>query len=175
MRGTSLGLAVVAAFLATVTATQESLDKVPAAIVNPVDGKGDSSVDDQGRFLFGSYSTTTYTVVSASTSTVFYSCLSGTQAARCQGRRKRKDLGLLRETPVVEEDDKVELAGSLDEGTAEEKGVVPTDGDGKFAFTVWTTSRTTTSVTVIYTNTSTTIRLSYYCVVGQIDLPVFPC
>lgn len=41
----------------------------------------------------------------------------------------------------------------------------------KLAFTVWTTSRTTTSVTVFFTNTSSTVRVSFYCVAGGISVP----
>ena len=46
---------------------------------------------DKTRFL-GRYTTTTEVAVVMVTSTVFYSCLSGTSMALCMGRRRKKDL-----------------------------------------------------------------------------------
>lgn len=61
-----------------------------------------SGVEEQGvarisnRFFLGVSSTTTYSMVSVSTSTVFFSCLSGTYTEKvCKGRnakRKRKSV-----------------------------------------------------------------------------------
>ncbi|XP_068248907.1 uncharacterized protein [Palaemon carinicauda] len=132
--------------------------------------------------LFGSFSTTTYTVVSAVTSTVFFSCLSGTDSTVCQGRNaKRFRRGSRTKAIELEGADDFSLPklepSAIEEPTAEESSVAGDAkvNDPKFGFTIWTTARTTTSVTVFYTNTSTTIRLSYYCVAGGLQFPANRC
>ena len=45
--------------------------------------------DIRGKLAFGSFSTTTYTSVSLTTSTIFPSCLTGTSNAVCPGRRHK--------------------------------------------------------------------------------------
>ena len=49
------------------------------------------------------------------------------------------------------------------------------DKNEKLAFTIWTTSQTTTTATVIYTNAATTIQLSYICTVGGNAAPAVYC
>lgn len=71
MRGAVLTVLLVAA-ATFVSAEQESKDA------------------DRAKFFFGTYRTTTYTVVSASTSTVFATCLSGTDTTLCAGRSARR-------------------------------------------------------------------------------------
>ncbi|XP_064078987.1 uncharacterized protein LOC135196239 [Macrobrachium nipponense] len=136
----------------------------------------------QKERLFGSFSTTTYTIVSAVTSTVFFSCLSGTAATVCAGRNTKrfrrgsdnKALELVGEggsnVPALE-------PSGLGEPSPEDTSAAgeAQAKDPKFGFTVWTTARTTTSVTVFYTNRSTTIRLSYYCVAGGLQFPPQNC
>ena len=45
--------------------------------------------DIRGKLAFGSFSTTTFTSVSLTTSTIFPSCLTGTSNAACPGRRHK--------------------------------------------------------------------------------------
>ena len=45
----------------------------------------------------------------------------------------------------------------------------------KLFFTVWTKTISTTTMTVYYTNTATTLSLSYYCTVGGITIPFLGC
>ncbi|XP_068228283.1 uncharacterized protein [Palaemon carinicauda] len=125
-------------------------------------------VNDQ-RFLFGSYSTTTYTNVIVQTSSVFLSCLSTSVTNLCGGRRIRKSmLALLKE---IEQEQEALQPSTAD--LAEE--LKDSDPGSKFGFTVWTTSKLTTTVTTFYTNTSTTIRLHYMCIVGGVSLPTRRC
>ena len=60
------------------------------------------------------------------------------------------------------------------EAQAEEK-----DGKGNtkllFGVNIWTRVRTTSTVTMLYTDTNTTIRLSYYCQAGSLQLPANNC
>ncbi|CAL4063805.1 unnamed protein product [Meganyctiphanes norvegica] len=122
-----------------------------------------------GRVLFGAspYSTTTYTVVSVSTSTAFYKCYSGIVTTKtCTGRRKKrqiitKDLEHSESSPAIESS-KNEMAEIV-------KSVEPKDR--LIGFTVWTTAMTTTSVTIISTDTATTIRMSFACIIGGADYP----
>ncbi|ROT75860.1 uncharacterized protein [Penaeus vannamei] len=135
-----------------------------------VSAEQESSDADRGKFFFGTYRTTTYTVVSASTSTVFATCLSGSDTTLCAGRsarRARRKLDKALDMPEVGSED---LSSSLldTKTVAESEDVQEKD---KLAFTVWTTSRTTTSVTVFFTNTSSTVRVSFYCVAGGISVP----
>lgn len=92
MRGIALGLAVAVAVLVTAVAGQgEQQQARPKPAVFPAKENLSLSpeLNDRSRFFLGKYSTTTYTDVVMATSTVFFSCLSGTAAAVCQGRRKR--------------------------------------------------------------------------------------
>ncbi|XP_066964053.1 uncharacterized protein [Macrobrachium rosenbergii] len=136
----------------------------------------------QKERFFGSFSTTTYTVVSATTSTVFFSCLSGTDSTVCKGRNTKRFRRGSRTKAIelVDHDDPTLPAlesSDLEEPLTEDRSATgeSQDNNQKFGFTVWTTARTTTSVTVFYTNTSTTIRLSYYCVAGGIQFPINRC
>nr|XP_045616233.1 uncharacterized protein LOC123769232 [Procambarus clarkii] len=137
---------------------------------------------DRERF-FKTYSTTTYTDVVMVTSTVFYSCLSGTSPAVCQGRRrKRSFLNINRRQLALDSEDDA-LLSSIQDYTEDPDGAnkeltEPSSHNPSSKFlgiNVWTISRTTTTVTMLYTNTSTTIRLSYFCQAGQIQIPIFNC
>ena len=43
--------------------------------------------------------------------------------------------------------------------------------DGKLAFTIWTTAMTTTTATILYTDTRTTFSVSYICTNNGETLP----
>lgn len=81
----------------------------------------------------------------------------------------------------------VSLSGGHD-GKALDSSLIDTDGmetdissssspqeadkNGKFQFlTIWSAASTTTTVTMLYTDTNTTVRLSYYCQAGFQILP----
>ncbi|XP_050727795.1 uncharacterized protein LOC127004273, partial [Eriocheir sinensis] len=156
-------------------------------------------LDEEGKKLrfLGHYSTTTETAVVMVTSTVFFSCLSGTSTALCLGRRKKKNLQSLMELQVNPEegvyldssqvtntgrearsiDDALEASSAAAEDEAE---AGPRDSDAKnqtklFGFQIWTRTRITTTVTMLFTDSNTTIRLSYYCQAGNLQLPQFNC
>ncbi|CAL4121663.1 unnamed protein product [Meganyctiphanes norvegica] len=139
----------------------------------------DEFMDIRQKFLLGTSSTTTYTVVSAATSTVYHSCLSGiSSSALCTGRRKKrsniiKKIDLLNR-PLLEDLASSTLQESMSEAWTRE---ARSDGSeqGRFGFTVWTPTKLTTSVTVLYTNTSSTIRLSYFCSAAFVESPAAGC
>ncbi|XP_071525995.1 uncharacterized protein [Panulirus ornatus] len=185
MRGVALGL-LVAVLLRAVAGQDGKEEARPVATVSPSPSKYmlPPELNDRSRFFLGRYSTTTYTDVVMVTSTVFFSCLSGTATGVCQGRRRREFLSSspLRTfieldegaTDPVLESSQVDLADlKEDTGVAAESS---DNADSKLlGINVWTTSRTTTTVTMLYTDTNTTIRLSYYCLAGQIQLPANNC
>ncbi|XP_045613608.2 uncharacterized protein [Procambarus clarkii] len=160
-------------------ATPQELSKPEGAAID-TDARLSPEISDRERF-FGVASTRTYTSVVMVTSTVFFSCLSGTSKAVCQGRRKKKSMQRFLDLTSADEGD-AELDGSLGEvkdkpdveDTAPKSPDSPVSNDAKF-ITIWTSSQTTTTVTMLYTNTSTTIRLSYFCQAGQAQLPIFRC
>ncbi|XP_053634520.2 uncharacterized protein [Cherax quadricarinatus] len=150
------------------------------------DSELDPEAKDRDRFI-GSLSTTTYTDVVMVTSTVFFSCLSGTSTVLCQGKRRKKSL-----FSVVDvqdnDDDNSGLDSSIvdynrdprelgyDEETTELSPEESRDVNSKFLGLIfWTITRTTTTVTMLYTDTRTTIRLSYFCQAGQVVLPINRC
>merc|ERR1712198_184250 len=142
--------------------------------VAAADNKGPAVYDNE-RLLFGSYKTTTYTVVSASTSTVYYSCLSGTYSALiCKGR-KRKSVRGMKDLSTPVEDMMLDSSGDAGSEDVKQLDNNTNNSNQKFGFTVWTTSKTTTSITVMYTNTASTLRISYYCAAGGINFPTNPC
>lgn len=49
------------------------------------------------------------------------------------------------------------------------------DSLGKIGYTIWTTTKTTSTVTVLYTNTASTVKISYYCVAGGVQYPSVNC
>nr|XP_053634518.1 uncharacterized protein LOC128690028 [Cherax quadricarinatus] len=159
---------------------QQNEQAKSAVVAGATDIKFPEELSDRNRFFAG-YTTTTYTDVVMVTSTVFFSCLSGTTTNTvCQGRRRKKDLRMLLELPDNEE---VDLAGSedteVDSSTyspySEPEAHEAAHSNEKIFLTLWTTTRTTTTVTMLYTDTRTTIRLSYFCLAGQIQLPIFRC
>merc|ERR1712106_190294 len=131
---------------------------------------------EAGRFMnaLATYSTTTYTVVSVSTSSMKIICYSGiASATTCKGRRRKRKVrqydNLLEaaesQSDNVLEGSKDQLAESVEprQGKAE-------DLDGRLlGFTVWTTTKSTTSVTVFYTDTATTLKVSIGCAIGGAD------
>ncbi|XP_045130983.1 uncharacterized protein LOC123516041 isoform X2 [Portunus trituberculatus] len=137
-----------------------------------------------GQRLLGVSSTTTHTSVVMVTSTVFFSCLSGTSAAVCGGRRRKKSVPTMVEFDddsdtsrasraldgsLVDPDGTKSYASDSSDSSSDSRQV---DKDGKFQFlTVWSAVSTTTTVTMLYTDTNTTIRLSYYCQAGFQQLP----
>ncbi|XP_027213290.2 uncharacterized protein [Penaeus vannamei] len=137
---------------------------------------GEESKRERNNFLdvFAVQSTTTYTVISASTSTVFYSCLSGSYTALiCKGR-KRKSTRAFRNLDSIDGDASLDSI-SLD-SSSDAMGPAATDRDdsvaaNRFGYTVWTTSKTTSTVTLLYTNTASTIKISYYCDAGGVNYP----
>ncbi|KAK7076178.1 hypothetical protein SK128_016677 [Halocaridina rubra] len=133
--------------------------------------------DRNSARLLATYATTTYTVITAKTSTVYFSCLSGTAATVCGGRGGRRRKRFLKDIPIEEQtyNDEIQLEGSsakVGEDVLTKSG---NDKNARFGITIWTTTKTTSSVTVFYTNTASTLRLSYYCVAGGINLPATPC
>ncbi|XP_071525998.1 uncharacterized protein [Panulirus ornatus] len=139
----------------------------------------EARVHDKGRFFVGSYQTTTHTVVVASTSTVFFSCLSGSANTLCTGRRRKRTISvpIEQDAASIEGDSSLALDSSSegDEDLPTDSPLDDDDHSGKSAFIVWTTTSTTTSVTVFYTNTSTTVRLSYLCLAAGVSLPAAQC
>ncbi|KAL7648079.1 UNVERIFIED_CONTAM: hypothetical protein RMT77_001696 [Armadillidium vulgare] len=127
------------------------------------------------KFVFGSKQTTTYTDVSVATSEVFFTCLVGTATSPCLSRRRRaltklKKLILQDVSPITENS----LESSMESPTSSHDKENQR-GSRLFGVTIWTTTRTTTTITLLSTNTSTTLRYSYYCLAGNIDLPMFSC
>ncbi|XP_045612792.1 uncharacterized protein [Procambarus clarkii] len=190
MGGASLGLSILALCLMAVAAAEEPQQKErpqPVVAAAATNHELPAELNDRERFIFGRYSTTTYTDVVMVTSTVYFSCLSGTSPAVCLGRRKKKNLRRFMEINKREGKDEdipdVLLDSSQgDSSKKEETDPASQDAppsepatDSKFFVNVWTTSRTTTTVTMLYTDTNTTIRLSYFCQAGQAQLPTFRC
>ncbi|KAK3849466.1 hypothetical protein Pcinc_043784 [Petrolisthes cinctipes] len=160
---------------------QDTPDKVPGAVVTvPVKGGTDKI---EGRF-FGASSTSTITDVAIVTSTVFFSCLTQAQPnIVCGGRRRRKrklTVDLVRG---------VEGSSDLDTSLMEQQSAIDTDvmkatqqqhdnkdddaaKNSKLFVTIWTVSRTTSTVTMLFTDTNTTLRLTYACRAGQQILPM---
>lgn len=139
--------------------------------------KGQELKHTDRKRLFATYATTTYTVITAKTSTVYLSCLSGTDATVCKGRTSKRLRRSMKQDPRLEGLPQNEDI-ALDSSGTEPGGLLLTtesSDKGKFGFTIWTTTKTTSSITILYTNTSSTLRLSYYCVAGGINLPDLNC
>ncbi|XP_042873272.1 uncharacterized protein LOC122253911 isoform X2 [Penaeus japonicus] len=150
-------------------------DSVPAEVSAPTEEKdGIVLKGSDEKLFFGRFSTTTYTGVAVSTSTVFFSCLLGTAPTVCQGRRRRNKRNVKFEATADSYVDSG-LESSHDTSIAEAKDSSASEDQSKIFVNVWTTSRTSTTVTVLYTNTSTTLRISLYCIAGFVQLPQFNC
>ncbi|XP_037790066.1 uncharacterized protein LOC119585494 [Penaeus monodon] len=130
--------------------------------------------DTDERLFFGRFSTTTYTGVAVSTSTVFFSCLLGTAPTVCAGRRRRAKKSVKFETSADSYVD-TGLESSQTPADVGEKDASASEDQSKIFVNVWTTSRTSTTVTVLYTNTSTTLRISLFCIAGFVQVPQFNC
>ncbi|XP_064078986.1 uncharacterized protein LOC135196238 [Macrobrachium nipponense] len=153
----------------------------PASSKKTEDDEDRMVVLDRGRYIFGTTSTTTYTSVVASTSTVYLSCLSATAATICEKRKRsaRSNKTSRKEIALALAD--TELETSLDSSDVPEYASIPEEagkqdsGDGKMAFTLWTTTKISTTVTVYYTNTATTVTMSFGCLAGGMILPTQNC
>ncbi|KAK8407290.1 hypothetical protein O3P69_002088 [Scylla paramamosain] len=149
--------------------------------------KSDLAEEINKNRFFGRYTTTTEIAVVMVTSTVFFSCLSGTSAALCTGRRRKKDLLPLTDLNFDHDEryhldssqntDTEGMAHSLDEALEAQAEEKDRKGNTKlfFGVNVWSRVRSTSTVTMLYTDTNTTIRLSYYCQAGNLQLPVNNC
>nr|XP_053634521.1 uncharacterized protein LOC128690031 isoform X1 [Cherax quadricarinatus]XP_053634522.1 uncharacterized protein LOC128690031 isoform X2 [Cherax quadricarinatus] len=180
MRGLTLVMVLVVCLLEVSEGVQLEDLALPQEAADENEVKLPPELSKQSERFFGVASTRTYTNVVMVTSTLFFSCLSGTKATTvCKGRRKKS---VERVLEVLPEEEKRDLESSIDGATEtpdEDKSTKSQDDTSastnqKF-FTIWTTTQTTTSVTMFYTNTSTTIRLSYYCNAGQEIFPTFKC
>jgi len=124
------------------------------------------------KAFFGAYRTVTRTGVTLTTSTVFATCLTKSDTTKlCNGRRRR---GLANSPSVVPAEEK-HLDSSIDEVSVQEPDL---GGQQKLlggVYTIWTTATTSTTVTVRYTNTATTISLDYLCTAGSIEFPTIFC
>lgn len=80
-----------------------SSSSVPESIMRLSTNENLSMKGDKERFIFHPHSTTTYTVVSVSTTTAFFTCLTDTDGTICQGRRKKRDLRNIQELSEREE------------------------------------------------------------------------
>ncbi|XP_050727796.1 uncharacterized protein LOC127004274 [Eriocheir sinensis] len=196
----SLMLLMVAVMLAALgTAAEAGSEEVTERVAVKVVGEGILSSRDventhlvqkgteMDRIFAGGYSTTSETVVAMVTSTVFFSCIEGTSTSLCNGRRKRK--AHRSSLYHIEEDASYSaLEGShrdLAREMRELKDLVYLDPEEEqeddlamsklLGFTLWTRARTTSTVTMLFTDTNTTIRLSYYCQAGGLQMPEFPC
>ncbi|XP_037790068.1 uncharacterized protein LOC119585495 [Penaeus monodon] len=136
-------------------------------------GEGSENARNDILSVFAVQSTTTYTVVSASTSTVFFSCLSGSYTALICNGRKKKSIRAMPDLESVSSDVSLDPSESVDP-LAIERDDDPATSE-KFGYTVWTVAKTTTTVTVRYTNTATTVKISYYCGAGGVRYPANSC
>ncbi|CAL4121664.1 unnamed protein product [Meganyctiphanes norvegica] len=123
----------------------------------------------EGKVFFTTGSTSvTYTQVSLSTSTVFFSCLSGLDSSKtCGGRRKKRS-----KLPNLTDFNQPEIESSRDETRHGGEEVTKDRFIGFFTSSLYTSTSTRT---VLYTNTASTIRLSYYCSVASINVPPATC
>ncbi|XP_063592248.1 uncharacterized protein LOC134769450 [Penaeus indicus] len=147
---------------------------VALALAAAASGEEVKSARNDFLSVFAVQSTTTYTIVSASTSTVFFSCLSGSYTALiCQGRKK-KSIRAMPDLDSISSDVFLDTSSDSAGSPAIERDDDPTNSE-KFGYTVWTVAKTTTTVTVRYTNTASTIKISYYCGAGGINYPPNSC
>merc|ERR1739842_90238 len=138
--------------------------------------EGMQVTDKEGRLLYSSM-TTTYTMISVSTSSMKLICYSGIASATiCAGRRRKRKVhhdNLLdaetSESDGLLESSKDELTQSIEEAGHQGKAEGDEHEGRLLGFTVWTTTKTTSSVTVFYTDTATTVKVSIGCAVGGAD------
>ncbi|XP_018021956.1 uncharacterized protein LOC108678121 [Hyalella azteca] len=145
-----------------------------AALNVTLSGK-DFEEDREERFFLQTYQTITNTNVVLTTSTAFVSCVAAMNSAvDCTGRKRRKRSFVKKQTADSSSEaielDSSSIAGS--DGTVD-----VTDGNprGRAAFTIWTAVATTTTITTIFTDSSTTVSLSYFCSVGFLTVPGNSC
>lgn len=104
MRVPMLMVVVVVVVSAAVTIAQTAEEVKPNSSEDPV-SPSVPILKSRGKFFFGSFSTTTYTQVVASTSTVFFSCLSGTASMSvCSGRGARHSKRIKKPELSIEDD-----------------------------------------------------------------------
>ncbi|CAL4108757.1 unnamed protein product, partial [Meganyctiphanes norvegica] len=126
--------------------------------------------------FFASVGTQILTIYSLTTSTVYFTCLSGISAnALCKGKRKKRtlptkldilDSGVIQ---TLESSHGNPISLAAEEFTANKKDV------SKVLVPLWSTSKTTSTVTVLYTATASTLKLSYYCSVARLTAPSPSC
>merc|ERR1711962_331469 len=163
-------LALVLA-LAFVAASKGADDVVEAVGDNQGADRVERDVAE-GRLL-GSVRTTTLWAISVSTSTQFLSCRSGIDTAVCDGRRKRRRSVNIE---YMRDNNDADISGSIDSHQKREVQELEADRSGKlYRFTVWTAVTQSTTVTVLTTNTDTTVRLSFYCSAALADVPAISC
>ncbi|KAK3857522.1 hypothetical protein Pcinc_036233 [Petrolisthes cinctipes] len=135
-----------------------------------------------GRF-FASVTSTTETVFVMVTSTVFFSCISiAPSGPACMGRRRKRSL-----SRTIEVDHDKQRGLSLD--SSQQDALLNTGDPGQqrdniddtdnntrlLGINIWSSVRSTSTVTMLFTDTNTTIRLGYYCLAGNVRLPTFNC
>ncbi|KAF2357970.1 hypothetical protein FHG87_011273 [Trinorchestia longiramus] len=182
-------LLAIACFIVAVTATGEELhptEKVsdgqePA---QPLDINNDFRDTLKSKALLGSHRTITRTGVSLLTNTVFMTCLSGFDGMSvCAGRKKRDGFNVRNKSYAVPGTTLIDSQYStspLDSSQAEDLKIDTEDEKEKARllggiYTIWHTATTRTTVTTRFTNTATTISLSYYCTVRNMDWPTVFC
>ncbi|XP_018021966.1 uncharacterized protein LOC108678129 isoform X2 [Hyalella azteca] len=156
-----------------------------AAKASEVPPKGVSNFAKEKAF-FGSYRTITRTGVSLLTSTVPVTCFSGLTAALCLGRKRRRvfldgqlpdqKMNFMSTPEAAGKNDKSTTLDSSQEESNE--AAVDEENDGRFVgglYTIWNSSTTSTTVTVRYTDTATTVKVSYYCTIKGMDVPTVFC
>ncbi|RXG51190.1 hypothetical protein Avbf_03251 [Armadillidium vulgare] len=123
--------------------------------------------------FFKAQRVTTFTDYSFSTKTIYPQCVSSVSTVLCSGKKRRKRMTNMDDIPKDNSrSDLTVVEGTL--ADSEKKVEIPpaeSDREGRLAFTVWTTTRTTSTATVKYTNTSTTLSLFYACTVGNVEFP----
>ncbi|KAF2357974.1 hypothetical protein FHG87_011277, partial [Trinorchestia longiramus] len=126
------------------------------------------------RFFLQTYRTLTNTNVVLTTSTAFLSCVQAISTSNnCSGRRKKRSV--MKGSLV---DDRPNEEVKLDSSNSEQLSSFELEYDstqGKAAFTIWTAFVTTTTVTTVFTDSSTTVSLSYQCSVGFLSVPGSSC
>nr|XP_053634525.1 uncharacterized protein LOC128690032 [Cherax quadricarinatus] len=176
MRFWEVVVLMVMASVSLVAPQAEMQDQVSQEAALQEDDKGTLALDDRNRF-FGTFQTSTRSLVSLITSTVFFSCLSGTATASvCTGRRRRRALSMDKPKSLIVDPNEWSALTSSGDGSDVTTDAADTEANEKlFGIQVWTISTTSTSVTVFYTDSRTTIRLSYYCVAAGMSLPIRRC
>ncbi|XP_018021965.1 uncharacterized protein LOC108678128 [Hyalella azteca] len=136
----------------------------------------DKDEDNKAKFFFAGYSTTTDTIVILTTSSTPVTCVLGSATVaggappRCTGRRKKRSQIL--NFDRASDTSRIRIDSSQD---SEIDSEVDFFEKSKAFFTIWTQVFTTTTLTTFVTNKALTLSLSYYCSVGNLDVPSIGC